>query len=383
MAPPRLTPDELNRATLARQGLLEPLPDGPVASLVARLGALQAQHPDWPAFALATRRPPRARPADLVRARRRRTIVRASLIRMTVHVVAVADAWPMATLLRPIRLGQWRAMFKLDPLASPWGRRIAAGHPAVLAAMSERPLAIHEIEAILRSEVGGLEIPPNRSLWRHFSATVPLVHVPWDGETYGRSRYAPLEQWVGPPDRSVDDPQVAARHVAARYLAAFGPASANDFAAYVGRGRRAALMRQGLAALGERLVALADPDGRVLLDLADAPRPRGDVPAPPRLLARWDSLLLAYGTRDRTRLLPEAHRATVIKRNADVLPTFLVNGRVAGSWFPRRTDDGGATVELRPFARLSRADHAALEEEAHRLLPILQPGAFARYPGSD
>ena len=382
MAPPRLTPDELNRATLARQGLLEPMPDAPVASLVGRLGALQAQHPDWPAFALATRRSPRASPADLVRARQRRTIVRASLIRMTVHVVAASDAWPMAKLLRPIRLGQWRALFKLDPLASPLGGRMSAAHPAVLAAMEKRPLAIHEIEAILRKELGDVEIPPNRSLWRHFSAAIPLVHVPWDGETYGRSRYLPLERWLGAPDVSLEDPLVAARHVAASYLGAFGPASVDDFAAYVGRGRNADLMRQGLESLGDRLTRLEDPDGRPLRDLADAPRPSGVVYAPPRLLARWDSLLLAYGPRDRTRILPEARRRTVITKNADVLPTFLIGGRVAGTWLPRRTGDGATSIELRPFARLARRDRATLEQEADRLLRVLQPGAFATYPGT-
>lgn len=383
MAPPRLTLDALNRATLARQGLLEPLPSAPLPALVARLGAIQAQHPDWPAFALATRQPPGSAAPDLTGARRDRTIVRASLVRMTVHVVATADAWPMATLMRPLRLGQWRALYKLDPETSALGRRIGAAHAAVLAAMDDRALAIHEIEAILLAEVGQVEVPPNRALWRHFSGTVPLVHVPWEGETYGRSRYLPLERWLGPPPGELADQVVAATRVAERYLAAFGPASADDLAAFVGRGRNTRLMRQGIEALADRLVAFADPGGRPLVDLVDAPRPPAETAAPPRLLARWDSLLLAYGTRDRLRILPEAHRATVITKNADVLPTFTVDGRVAGTWLPRRSVDGSQTVELRPFAPLASAHRAALEAEAERLLPALGSGAFGRYPGTD
>ena len=46
-----ITLRQLNRATLARQGLLTPLPTVPVARLVERVGALQAQHPDWPPLA--------------------------------------------------------------------------------------------------------------------------------------------------------------------------------------------------------------------------------------------------------------------------------------------------------------------------------------------
>ncbi|HYN63460.1 MAG TPA: crosslink repair DNA glycosylase YcaQ family protein, partial [Candidatus Limnocylindrales bacterium] len=138
-----------------------------------------------------------------------------------------------------------------------------------------------------------------------------------------------------------------------------------------------------LERLGERLMHFVDEGGRPLVDLADAPRPEADAPAAPRLLARWDSLLLAYGTRDRTRILPPERQGSVITRNADVLPSFLVDGMVAGTWLPRLRRDGSADVELRPFGRLPGADRGALEAEAHRLLPVLRKGAFSRYPGTD
>jgi hypothetical protein len=383
MAPQRLTLRQLNRATLARQGLLAPLATAPVAQLVQQVGSLQAQHPDWPTFALHARTAEGGARPDLDEARRRRAVVRASLMRITVHVVSARDFWPASTATLPYRAAQWRALFKLDPVSSPLGRRITAAHGAVLAAMQDRPLAIHEIERILASEIGSTPLPGNRCLWRHFSASVPLVHVPHPEEGYGRSRYVPAVDWLGPPSDASRDPARAAAHLAGRYLAAFGPATLDDFAAYVGRGRNLPPLRAALAAIGDRLVHLQDETGRVLVDLADAPRPDGDVPAPPRLLARWDSLLLAYGTRDRTRVLPEARRASVITKNADVLPTFLVDGMVAGTWLPRRDGDGRPCAELRPFGRLRADDRRALEREAQRLLPTLGGGAFARYPGTD
>lgn len=379
---PTLSLHQLNRATLARQGLLTPLPAVPVARLVERVGGLQAQHPDWPPLALQTRLRVRHGPVDLRRARVRKSVVRASLMRMTVHVVSAADFWPMSTLTLPFRAIQFRALFKLDPVESPLGRRITAAHPAVLAALRKAPLAIHEIEAILRAELRGVTIPPNRALWRHLTSAVPLIQVPFDGETDGRARYAVAADWLRPPTATESDPDRAAAHLATRYLAAFGPASADDLAAFVGRGRDPRRWRTAIAALGPRLVEIEAEDGRRLFDLADAPRPAADVAAPPRLLARWDSLLLAYGTRDRTRVLPPRHQATVISRNADVLPTFLVDGFVAGTWLPRTARDG-PRAELRPFGRLAQADRQALEAEAERLLPLLGPGAFSRYPGTD
>ncbi len=381
-SPPVLSLRQLNRATLARQGLLDGLPSGSTAALVHRVASLQAQHPDWPPLALHARLPPDRPLPRLTDARRRRTLVRASLMRLTVHIVAAEDFWPMSTVSLPFRWRQWRLMFKQDPATSALGRRISAAHGAVLAAMREAPRAIHEIEAILAEQLRGDDVLPNRGLWRHFSGAVPLIQAPHDGEAYGRQRYMPAADWLGPPPNDTADPDHAARHVAEVYLAAFGPASVEDLVAYVGRGDGITRWRRAVAALGERLVHLADEGGRHLVDLAGAPRPSLDTPAPPRLLARWDSLLLAYGTRDRRRVLPENRQSTVITKNADVLPTFLVDGMVAGTWLPRRARDGTVRAELRPFGRLTMADREALEAEAERLLPELAPGAFARYPGT-
>jgi hypothetical protein len=380
MAAPHLTRRDLNRATLARQGLLEPFDAPDLASAVERAGALQAQHPDWPAFALRTRLAPGVE-VDLAAARHERTIVRASLMRITVHVVSAADFWPLSVMTLRYRRDQFKAFFKIDAENSPLGRRLSAAQPVVLDAMLRGPLAIHQIEALLEAEIGRTRIPANRALWRHFSGTVPLVHVPYEGEGYGRSRYQAAVEWL-PPDRQLDE-AAAARHAAERYLAAFGPASIDDFGAFMGRGKGMPALRAGMRSLGDRLVMLRDEDGRELLDLADAPRPAADRPAPARLLARWDSLLLAYGTRDRTRVLADEHRSTVITRNGDVLPTFLIDGFVAGTWLPRLADDGHVSAELRPFGRLRRADRDALEAEAARLVATLPRGAFSRYPGTD
>jgi DNA glycosylase AlkZ-like len=383
MSPPLITLRALNRATLARQGLLTPFTTGTAARLVERAGSLQGQHPDWPPFALASRMAADTQPVDLYRARVRRTVVRGSLMRMTVHVVSAADYWPMSTLTLPFRLNQWRLIFKRDPLTSPLARRIGKAHPAVLAAMAERPLAIHEIETILKAEMGPGEIPPNRPLWRHFSGTIPLIHVPYAEEMYGRTRYLPAAGWLGPPRPEHEDPDLAAVHLARHYIAAFGPASVEDLVAYVGRGRNVGRWRSVVNSMDEELVEFADEDGRTMVDLPEAPRPDPDTPTPPRLLARWDSLLLAYETKRRARVLPPQHQATVITKNADVLPTFLVDGFVAGTWLPRQNGKGSPRLDLRPFGRLAARDRDALEAEAARLLPLLGRSAYYRYPGTD
>ena len=121
------------------------------------------------------------------------------------------------------------------------------------------------------------------------------------------------------------------------------------------------------------VVTLRGDDGRTLVDVVDAPRPDPET-APPRLLARWDSLLLSHGSKHRQRIIADEHRPTVFSRNADVLPTFLLDGIVAGTWELSRSDERAA-ITLRPFSRVPRADADPLVAEAERLLGLLAPDA--------
>jgi hypothetical protein len=384
-----LTARELNRATLARQGLLQPMRTSSAAEAVRRLASLQAQHPEWPPIALASRAADEAT-ADLGAALDRREVVRSSLMRITIHVVAADDLWPMFALTRPLRRAQWALLTKVDPATSELGMRLTAVHATAMAALREQPMSSLEVDRLLSREIGldhdSFTRPawrepetrvPVRVAWRHFAAHVPLVHVPHAEERYGRSRYALASDWLGtqPPEPA----EAAARtHLARRYLAAYGPASVADLAAYVGRGRGGiGPWKAAIAGLGEEIVSLRADDGRDLVDLADAPRPGPEVPAGPRLLARWDSLLLSHEAKRRQRVIADEHRPAVFTKNADVRPTFLVDGMVAGTWDLARAD-GTATATLRPFTSLPKRTVELLAAEADRVLGFVAADADRR-----
>lgn len=372
MASQLLSLRALNRATLSRQLLLERA-ELPVRLAVERLASLQAQHPDWPRVALWSRVQGHG-PTDLAEAVRRRMVVRATLMRTTLHIVAAADYWPLASVTLPGRQDQFRLYYREAATDERVMNGLRPAHEAALAALAERPRQLAELRTILGAAVPARVARDGHYLWRHFAATVPLVDVPGpDGEArYGRSWYAAAADWLGPAPAGPSKPHEAAATLVERYLAAYGPASRDDLVSWAGR--RISHLRDGLARLERRLMRFRDEAGRELLDLADAPRPAAATPVPPRFLARWDSLLLAHQPKFRTRVLPGEHHAIVNRRNGDVLPTFLLDGFVSGTWaYEPASRTAGPALVLSPARRLAAGERAQLVGEALPLAAFIDP----------
>ena len=185
------------------------------------------------------------------------------------------------------------------------------------------------------------------------------MHAPTGGPWAHAERSAYLAAPVTPPD---GDPGRAQQRLVRRYLEGFGPASAADVAQFTLLHRP--VVRAALDALADELEQHEGPGGVVLYDVPGGLRPDEDVPAPPRLLGMWDLCLLAYA--DRSRVLPDEHRAAVLRRNGDVLPTILVDGHVAGVWRP--VDRG---IQAITFRKLPVRTWKALAAEAADLLAFL------------
>ena len=187
-----------------------------------------------------------------------------------------------------------------------------------------------------------------------------LVHLPPSG-TYGFYRgahFVPFENWIGASPAVPPEPM---RHLVRRYLAAFGPATIDDMASWMGV--RTPPIR---AVLDEAPRTFRDEAGRLLYDIARAPLPSADTPAPVRLLPKWDSSLLAYAPPERARILPDRYRKRVIAPNGDVAQTILVDGFVAGTWKVEKK-----RLQVEPFAQLPKAVRDELEAEEERLLEFL------------
>ncbi|TMB60423.1 MAG: winged helix DNA-binding domain-containing protein [Chloroflexi bacterium] len=104
-----------------------------------------------------------------------------------------------------------------------------------------------------------------------------------------------------------------------------------------------------------------DEKGKELIDVPRAPLPDANTPAPVRFLPTWDATLLVHARR--TQILPERYRPMVFNtRTPHSVPTFLIDGAVAGTW---RVE--GGRVELKPFEPIPKSMRREVDEEAQRL----------------
>jgi hypothetical protein len=332
----------LNRATLARQLLLQ-RKDLSSRAVIERLVGVQAQSPQAPYIGIWTRTTSFCR-AALERDLRRGTVVKATVMRMTLHLVTRLDYALMRAALSEANFYEQEAI----------ARRLA---PLMREFAGAGALTAKDAFAYLERE-HGLTGRSARYAWRGARVRAHLLpHYEtalWDAS-------GPVRRYVRIEEPEAHDPTEARAEILRRYLAAFGPATRSDVRAWSMMG--AMEIKRALQRL-EPLRRLRDEHDRELLDIPRAPLPDPETPVPVRFLPKWDNVLIAFA--DRTRVLPEEYRKRVIRMNGDVAPTFLVDGFVAGIW---SVDDG--RVVLQPFAKLPRSLRRELEDEAGRLEEFL------------
>jgi hypothetical protein len=351
---------ELNRATLARQMLLARESTG-VVDAVERLGGLQAQEPKPPFLALWSRLGG-FEAGELRTPLERGDVVRAMMMRATLHVVSKSDFAALRPALQPAMDGAMRSALK----GRDDGYEIDAVVEAARALVSTEPMTFGALRAALSERFPDAN---DRALGYTVRTQLPLVMVP------SEDRWAfPRDARFGPAPRLREADAEASpsddvtgesplRGLVRRHLGAFGPATVADIQAWCGL--------KGLQQVVDGMDDLERLGGK-LYDLPDAPRPGEDVDAPARFLPEFDSLLLAH--KDRTRIVADEHRAGLVTKNLRVRAVFLWDGFAAGTWEVKATTKL-ATMTLRPFAKLPRGARGPLIEEGERLLRFAEPGA--------
>ena len=347
MAPEVLSDRALNRATLARQLLLDRHRLG-AREAIEHLVGLQAQVPANPYVALWSRLDG-FDPADVEELLLAHELVRMVVMRGTLHLVTAADAVRMRPVVQPVLDRELeRHMEHKDELATVDLPALADEMRAYLSEEPRPPGALrdelarrhpdHDPAALAyacRNVLPVVQATP-RGLW-HRSGQVALVTI---------------ESWTGrsvATDATLDE-------LVLRYLGAFGPSSVADVAAWT----RLTGVGEAVDRLRPQLREFTAESGRALVDLPHALRPDPDVVAPVRYLPEYDNVLLSHA--DRTRFAGASKPAMSDR----VLGTALVDGVVAALWTIR---DGALVVR---HVSLPKRHVAELEAEAVRLVGFLR-----------
>ena len=346
----------LNRATLARQLLLERSTMSIPAALEHLVG-LQAQTPHTAYTGLWSRLEafePQAL-SDLIVDRR---VVRLALMRGTIHMVTARDAWGLRPLVQPVLDRVQKSQFAkrlvdvdLDAVIAS-GRAFVDAEPRTFKALGDH---------LLERWPGSRPLRPRT-----------------DDQDGHPARPGAAARTVGPErtDRPHLDPGLAGRTAAGagqpRWAGDSLPGGLRPGQRHgcTGVVRADPAGRRVRQSAGPGLLTFRDESGRELFDLPDAPRPGGDVPAPPRFLYDFDNLLLSHA--DRTRAISAEVADAVRPAIQEPVSTFTLDGFVAGTWrIEREKPRGAATLRLRPIRPLTKRDTAGLTDEGAGLLAFL------------
>ena len=361
MAEATLTPRQLNRATLARQLLLERT-DLPIPDAVGRLAGMQMQEELsvhvglWSRLAGVTRQSVAAAFTD-------RTLVRGTAMRGTLYAFAAGDfPWVRSTIgpsLAADALAYVKRTASLD--------EVAAAIDHLTGRFADGPMTADRMRDEVAALLPGCDV---RTVAYAARMALPLVQLPGGGRAgvsafSTKTPFALAEIWLGRPLPAEPDVPALVR----RYLAAYGPATAADVGAWTGLPGPAALLK----GMDDELVTYRGEGKSILYDVPSGLLPDPETVAPPRLLPAFDNLLLSH--KDRTRVVTDEHRARLYQKgNLRILASILVDGQAIGTW-RIETRRKVATITLQPFVTISKPDRAALAVEAETLARFLEPTA--------
>ncbi|XHB98874.1 winged helix DNA-binding domain-containing protein [Nitratireductor sp. ac15] len=353
--PPTLTHRDLNRASLARQLLLE-RSGLSVDKAMTHLVAIQAQAHRPPYIGLWARLRD-VTTVDCDGLLTDRQLVRLPLMRGTLHLATARDALALTPLFDDLLARGLRSNFgrQLD------GIDIEAVARAAEEILERAPQTYADLGRQLAQTWPDRDPASLAQVARHLLKVVQAPPLLWSSSE--RPEVTTQRRWLSQKPAAATPRETLVR----RYLAAFGPASVADMQKWLGFTG----LQPVLEEMTGHLRVFRSPDGEALYDLPEAPRPDADAKAPARLLPGFDAVVLGY--RNPARFVAADFWPRLSSRNGLFHPVFLLDGRIAGLW-KLSEGKGGLSVVFEPFAEITRRDRTDLAAEAE---------ALARFTGHD
>lgn len=344
---------------LARQHLA-PAPRTSLVGIVRDTAGIQAQLMSAAELALWTRRRETTRVEIQAALFERRELVKTSAMRMTLHLVPAADLPMIVAACRAsttfARIERWHRLLGAKP------DQIRAMIDVAMDALRDGPRTQQELNAIARRKAGkGVRAWIDHA-WNALRPAVIdglIVYGPMRGSEV---TFVRVDQWLGQQKpMAVDEARAA---LLRRFLSAFGPATAADFAKWTGL--KVTEARPVLDAIAGELLPVSVDGAAGWIRRVDAQALRGSTldPDAVRLLGAFDPLLLAHASK--AHLVGAAHFPRVYRPQGWISPVVLRGGTIAGVWFPK-TIGARTTLDVQLFGRATPALREGIAREAEAI----------------
>jgi hypothetical protein len=357
-----LTWEEICGRRLRAQHLRRPLPASSFLRMVADICGLHAQVMSSAELAAAVRLKG-LEPGTVAAALwSERTLVKTWAMRGTLHLLTAEDYPLYVAALSDRRFDLDGPWLKYHGLVADDVRALV---DAVAEALDGRQLTREELgQEVVRLLGDGKWESLLASGWGAVLKPVAfqgqLCFGPSDGN---RVTFVRPDQWLGTFDRL--DPVASLAEVARRFLAAYGPATVDEFAQWWGVQPKAV---RGVLRADNGFIQVEVEGGKPAWTVPGTPDRRDGTPVV-RLLPLFDPYTVAV-RRNGQRPLSGPDKDLVYRKAGWISPVLLVDGELAGVW-EHTEDRGRLRVDVKPFGPFSPTVPALATAEAERLAAYL------------
>ena len=302
-----------------------------------------------------------------------RTLVKTFGPRGTIHLLATAD------------LPVWTSALQALPSSVPThpdGVRFTPGEAedviaAIGAALADAELTVDQLTEAIADRAGPWAVEQTMEAfggkwprWRQLTSTAAQRGMLCFGPDRDRKvTYTNPRRWL--PGFRPADGDAALRALLTRYLYAYGPATPEHFAKWLGiPPRSAAVLFGGMAGELETVELAGEPAWTLAGDTAAPPRPHRGI----RLLPYFDAYLVAGQPRERLYPGAAAIRALTPAGQAGNYPVLLVDGMVGGVWHQRRSGRKLA-ITVEPLRELTASQRRQLDDEIDLVGAVMEAPA--------
>ncbi len=285
----------------------------------------------------------------------RRTLVRTSCMRQTLHLLPAADFSLYIGALKKSRMAAlWRIMSRFSIIPD----ELQAMNQAVVEALRAGPMSQRQLTAHIRPKVSKRVRAWMDKVWSVFRPAIVEGWICYGPERGAEVTFVRVDHWL--PKQKPFAEREAKQILLRRYLAAYGPATQRDFSRWSGipmsevqplweslekefvrvcvEGHQASLLRQDLK-------HVAKPSRQPVL----------------RLLPGFDPYLLGHAEKEH--LVDSSYYKRVYRNQGWISPVVLLDGRAIGTWFCARRGKR-LSLKVEPFGKFSPIIRAGIEEEA-------------------